>query len=101
MPVGVLLHFRGVTLEQYDAVIETLGYLPGGPGIPSVRCHWVADVEDGIRVIDVWDSREAFEAFFSEKLVPSYRAVGALDPPEAEVLEVHNFLGGRWTGRDR
>ena len=95
--IGVQLDFRGATLEQYDEVAERIGYLPGGPGAPDELSHWVTKTDDGIRVIDVWKSREAFESFAAERVLPLLREFGVVDPPEAQFFEVHNYLAvGGW-----
>lgn len=57
MAVGVQVDYRGVTLEQYDEVVEILGLLPGSPPPPGVLFHCVTKTHDGIRIIDVWESR--------------------------------------------
>lgn len=99
MAVAVQLDFRGATLEQYDQINERIGLLPGGPASPQELFHWVAQTDEGFRVVDVWESREAFERFAHEKLIPIYAEVGVLEPPEVQFLEVHNYLaGGRWRG---
>jgi len=41
---------------------------------------------------DVWDSREAFEAFARDKVGPATAAAGVEAPPEVTFFEVHNFL---------
>jgi len=98
MAIGVQLDFRGATLEQYDQVVETLGFLPGGPAPPEALFHWVTQTGDGIRIIDVWTSREEFERFAGDKIVPGFREVG-VSSPEVQFIEVHNyFVGGRWKG---
>ena len=35
MPVAVVLDFPGATLEQYDQVIEKMGFTKGGAGAPG------------------------------------------------------------------
>ena len=98
MATGVLLDFVGATLEHYDEVVERLGFLPGGPAAPAVPFQPVAASDDGIRVIDVWESREAFERFTREKVVPAFGELGVAPPP-IQSIEVHNyFSGGRWRG---
>lgn len=94
MAVGVQLDFRGGTLEQYDQVIERMGFRPGGPGAPGGLFHWVTKTDDGIRVIDVWDSRDTFEKFAQEKIGPITQEVGVPGPPETKFFEVHNYLTG-------
>jgi len=92
MAVGVQLDFKGATLDQYDQVVQKMGFRPGGPGGPGGLFHWVMKTADGIRVIDVWQSREAFEKFSEEKIVPITREVGVPAPPEIQFFEAHNYL---------
>jgi heme-degrading monooxygenase HmoA len=98
--VAVQLDFQNATLEQYDEANERIGLLPGGPAPGSRELfHWVMETEDGFRVVDVWESREAFEAFEQGKLRSIYREVGIVDPPKIQFFDVHNYLaGGRWRG---
>ncbi|HEY5024203.1 MAG TPA: hypothetical protein VII76_04435 [Acidimicrobiales bacterium] len=99
MAVGVQLDFKGATLEQYDEAIERLGLLPGGPTAAEELFHWVTKTEDGFRVIDVWESREAFEQYMEAKILVVAPAVGVTEPPEIQFFEVHNYLAGpRWRG---
>jgi hypothetical protein len=98
MTIGVQLDFRGATLEQYDEAIERMGFLPGGPGAQHELFHWVTKTDNGIRIIDVWDSREAYEKFEAERIRPVASEVGISESPEIQFFEVHNyFAGGRWT----
>ena len=97
MAVAVQIDFRGATLEQYDQVNERIGLLPGGPASPQELFHWVTKTDDGFRVVDVWDSREAFEKFAQEKLTPILREVGVTNEPAIQFFEIYNYLaGGRW-----
>lgn len=94
MAVAVQLDFRRATLEQYDRINETIGLLPGGPASPQEIFHCVMKTDDGFRVVDVWESQEAFEEFARDKLGPISREVGVVDPPEIRVFPVHNYLAG-------
>jgi hypothetical protein len=97
MAVGVQIDVVGGTLAQYDEVVERMGYLPGGLPAPNVLFHWVTPIENGFRVVDVWESREAFDQFAREKMVPLFEEVGVRVPSEITYFEVHNYLsGGRW-----
>jgi hypothetical protein len=96
--VAVQLDFAGATLEQYDQINERIGALPGGPAPPQELFHWVTKTETGFRVLDVWESRQAFERF-TQKLFPIFDEVGLPHPPEIQFFAVHNYLaGGRWRG---
>ena len=92
MAIGVQMEFSGVTLAQYDEVIKKMGFQAGGPGAPGGLFHWVTKTEAGIRVIDVWESREQFEKFSNEQIRPITAEVGVTEPPKVTFFEVHNYL---------
>ena len=92
MAVAVELNFPGATLEQYDQVIQKMGLSQGGETPSGAISHWVAKTDDGIRVVDVWESREAFERFAQEKIGPYTREVGIEGEPEVRFSDVHNYL---------
>ena len=92
MAVGVVLEFEGATLEQYDQVIEKMGFSPGGAGAPGGLFHWVTATEAGIRVTDVWEDQETFERFADEQIGPITAEVGIPSPPSMSLYEVHNYL---------
>jgi len=93
MAVAVVLDFKGgTTLAQYDQVIEKMGFTREGAGAPGSLFHWVTATADGIRVTDVWETREHFESFAQEKIGPFTQEVGFAGPPEMTFFEVHNYL---------
>ncbi len=78
-----------VTTEQYDATIRELeGREDFPPDGADYHCAFVVD--GSIRVSEVWNSREQFEAF-GERLMPVLADQG-IDPGEPEILEVHNVI---------
>jgi len=98
MAVGVLVDYRGVTLDQYDEVVEIMGLLPGGPPPSGVLFHCVTKTDDGIRIIDVWESRRALFEFQEETIEPLFRKIGVLEPPQIRFFEVHNYFVTRRRG---
>ncbi len=96
MAVAVQLDFLGATLRQYDEINERIGSLPGGPPWQHELFHWAAQTDDGFRVVDVWESKEAFEEFERETLSSAYREVGIPHPPQIQFFAIHNYAGGRW-----
>jgi hypothetical protein len=92
MAIAVVIDFNGATLEQYDQVIEKMHFSPGGPGAPGGMFHWCTATDDGVRVTDVWDSREQFDAFAQEQIGPITAEVGIAGPPEMTFYDVHNYL---------
>lgn len=93
MTVAIVMDFEGGTLEQYDQVIERMGFTPGGPGAPGAFGHWVTKTDTGIRVTDVWATKEGFEAFGAEQIGPLTAAAG-MTPPTLTFYDVHNYLTG-------
>ena len=92
MAIGVQLDFNGATLDQYDEVVAKMGFRPGGRGAPGGLFHWVTKTGDGIRVTDVWESKEIFERFAQEQIGPLTAAVGLTSPPQITYFNVHNYL---------
>lgn len=93
MAVAFTMHFKDGTLEQYDEVIRRMGFVPNGLGAHDGGVfHWVAKVDDGILVTDVWKSDEQFNRFAEEQIGPITAAVG-IGSPQITRYEVHNTLG--------
>jgi len=92
MPIAVQQDFSGTTLAQYDQVVQKMGFHPGGPGAPGGLFHWVTKTADGIRVVDVWESREQFEKFAAAKIGPISAEAGVKQPPKITFFEIHNYL---------
>ena len=91
MPVAIEMNFKGATLDQYDQVIELMG-LQSGQAPPNAIFHWVAETDDGLRVVDVWETKEAYEQFAQEQIGPYSQQVGVPAPPETTYYDVHNII---------
>jgi hypothetical protein len=92
MAVAVVMEFKGATLEQYDKTIEKMALKARGPGAPGGLFHWVTETSDGIRVTDVWESREQFDDFAQNQIGPITAEVGVPEPPEMTFYDVHNYF---------
>jgi hypothetical protein len=92
MAIAVQQDFPGATIAQYDQVVQKMGFHPGGPGAPGGLFHWVTKTADGIRVVDVWASRDQFEKFAASKIGPITAQVGIPAAPKIQFFEVHNYL---------
>lgn len=85
MAIGLRFEIEGMTQEQYDGAIQAGGL---DQGLPDGQIFHVAGpMENGWRVIDVWESREAFDRFAREVLAP---AMGGQAPQPTE-FEVHAY----------
>ena len=92
MAVAVEMNFSGATLDQYDQVLGKMGLTPGGAGPAGAISHWAAKTDDGLRVVDVWQSREVFDRFAQEQIGPYTREVGFESEPEIRFYEVHSYF---------
>jgi hypothetical protein len=88
MAIAVILDFPGATLEQYDQVLgqlmHSLGMKPGTTPRGAIF-HWAARTDDGIRVVDVWETREQFDRWLF--------GIEDLGPPQLTFYDVHDMLG--------
>ena len=92
MPVAVIQEFKGGTIEQYDEVVDKMGFARGGAGAPGGLFHWVTKTDDGFRVTDVWQSKDEYEQFAESKIGPLAAEAGIPGPPQISDAEVHNYL---------
>ena len=76
--------------SQYDETIRRLEGDGGQFPPDGLEYHIAFLVDGGIRVSEIWDSREKWEAF-GERLMPILADVG-IEPGEPEVFEVHNII---------
>jgi len=95
MPVAIVMDFPGATLAQYDQVTGLMGLTPRGSGPPGALFHWVTKTDDGLRVVDVWESREQFDKFAHEEIGPKTQAAGIQVPPDMTFHDVHNYFTTR------
>ena len=94
MPIGVRIDLPGATLEWYDEVIANAGFLPGGPLPMDALSHWVTTTEDGICIVEVWESREAFESNAERRRSQIADEPGVPSESSIEFFEIHNYLPG-------
>ena len=95
MPVAIEMNFSGATLEQYDAILDKMGLTSGGSTPPGAIFHWAAKTDDGLRVVDVWETKEHFERFAQEQIGPFSKEVGIEKEPEMHFFDVHGYLAAR------
>ncbi len=89
MAIARIFEGRGWTQEQYDSLIKKMDL--GGHAAPGVLFHWAGKTEDGMRAVDVYESREAADSLVQEKIGPASAELG-LSTPEITETEVHAIL---------
>jgi hypothetical protein len=91
MAVAFLLEIPGFTPEQSAAVLRALG-LDENPAAGQVM-HLEGPMEGGMRIVDVWDSAEAFQAFVQERLAAAFQKAGATFPADMQPKAVWPVTG--------
>jgi hypothetical protein len=94
MAVAFEMRFEGATLEQYDRAMELMALDQGDTAPEGVVFHWAAATDDGLVVVDVWESDGQFNDFAETQIGPHTQQVGILAPPLITRYEVHNTLVG-------
>jgi hypothetical protein len=96
MAYGVVHQFAGGTQQQYEASIAAVH--PGPGRLPDGQVFHAAGPSDGgWTVVAIHDSRESWEKFRDEILMPKMQQGiegGFTAPPQETTFEVHNQATG-------
>jgi hypothetical protein len=89
--MSILVRFTppSLTAQQYD---ETIEKLEGSGGFPpdGLDYHVCFGTDGELRVSEIWDSEEQFNAF-GERLMPVLEDAG-IDPGQPELIDIHNVV---------
>ena len=89
--MSILVRFNPPSLsaEQYD---ETISKLESQGDFPpdGLDLHVCFGSDGSLKVSEVWDSQEKFDAF-GERLMPVLEDAG-IEPGQPETIEVHNVI---------
>jgi hypothetical protein len=94
MAYGIVHFFRGGTKEQYDATIAALH--PGPDRLPDGQTfHAAGPTQDGWTVMAVHDSKESWERFRDDVLLPRMGEGidgGFAGPPEETGIDLYKVM---------
>ena len=80
----------GATVEQYDAVNAAMGITQDTPP-DGLILHMAGKTDDGVVVIDVWESEEKLNAFFESGLGEALAAEG-IDAQTPSISKLHHMI---------
>src|SRR5438067_884492 len=89
---GIVHWFPGGTKEQYEAGLAR-AHPPDGSLPEGHTYHAAGATDDAWIVVAMWDSRESYERFRDEKLMPGLESLGEAGfptPPRSAEFEIHN-----------
>jgi len=94
MPYGIVHHFPGGTKEQYEASIAAVH--PAPDRLPDGQIfHAAGPSEGGWTVVAVHESRESWERFRDEILVPRMQQGiegGFPTPPQETAMDLYKLM---------
>jgi hypothetical protein len=92
MALLITAEMPGMTVEQYEKVSEAMGVSSAGD-VDGLICHTACATNGGMLISDVWESKEVFERFINERLMPAFEQVGVpATGQEPRIEQVHNHL---------
>lgn len=92
MAVGIRITFTGLGQEEFDRAHE--GINPDRTAPQGLLFHASGPVEDGWEVIDFWESRDDFDAFFASSIQSGMASSGVQPqgPPAVSEFPVHEYI---------
>jgi hypothetical protein len=96
MAFGIVHRFAGGTQEQYERALSAV-HPPDGSLPEGQTFHIAGPTDDGWIVIALHDSRESWERFRDETLMPGLERLGdegLPGPPDEITFETYKAQGG-------
>src|SRR3954453_12929472 len=90
MAVGIVFDGVGVSRAQYEQVLNQVA--PDQSPAPGMLSRVAGTTADGIVVVETWESQDALNAFFTEKLGAALQAAGITIQPKS--FEIFNEIKG-------
>jgi hypothetical protein len=91
MAIVMRIEIPGGTVEQYDQVNGIMGILGDDDAPDGLVVHTVGQTDDGLTVIDVWESAEKLNRFWEEKAGPAFEEAG-VEAGEPEIMQLHYMI---------
>ena len=86
MATVMVMHWPEVTKEQYEQVRSDVKWETNTPKGAKYHVSWF---DNGLHVVDVWDSRADFEKFAQDRRGPATGKIGITSQPQVTFGETH------------
>jgi len=92
MAVGIRIKLAGVDQAQFDKVNDLI--LAQGPEPSGMIFHSSGPIDEGWGIIDFWESRGDFDAFFGGRVQAAVAEAGVemQGAPDIKEFPVHEFV---------
>jgi len=87
MATIMLMHWPEVSKEQYEQVRREVNWEGEAPDGGKFHVAWFG--QDGLHVLDLWESQEQFQTFAQNRLMPGVQRAGIPGQPKVEFAESH------------
>lgn len=90
MATIMLMHWREATPDQYDQVRDNVQWdqdIPDG-----VKLHLCGFADDGMHILDIWESEQAFNTFFQQRIGPAVADAGIQGQPDVKFFPTHGIF---------
>ncbi len=91
MAVMMIIEVPGGTTEQYDRANEIMGIHGDQDAPEGLISHVAGTTDDGLLVVDLWESEQALNRFVEERLGAALQQSG-MPAAQPRVLPVHNHI---------
>ena len=90
MATIMLMHWREATSDQYDEVRQKVRWDEDTPA--GAKLHVSGFGDDGLHVTDVWESEQAFNDYFQQRLAPVIQEIGIQGQPDVKFFPLHGIF---------
>ena len=90
MPYVMNMKWDGVTPDQYDEACDVVQWETDAPPGGIFHVAWFED--GGLRVLDVWETPDQFQAFVDTRLGPGTAKVGIAGEPQVTFAPAHRVF---------
>jgi hypothetical protein len=89
MATVMLLHWPEATVELYERVRRGADWEGNRP--QGAQLHVAGWAEDGLHILDIWDTPGDFQAFFEARVLPIVQAEGVTSQPDVKMFDLHGI----------
>jgi hypothetical protein len=99
MATVMQMAWREATPDQYDQAREKVGWDRDVPN--GAKLHVSGFADDGLHVTDVWESEQAFNTFFEQRLQPAIAEIGIEGQPDVKFFPLHGVFAPALGGNEQ
>ena len=91
MPVAVYMRWPNIDVDAYERIRDQVRWEDEQPD--GAIFHVASPEPEGtLRVFDIWESPEKFDAFVRSRIMPALAELGIETDPEIALCEVHRMF---------